>query len=114
MIGRAALLALALAAAKDDPLAGRVAGKPVDCIDLDFVQGPRIEGRAILYPQNRRRVWRTEPVGACLGLERFATLIVDVQGKQLCRNDRFQVLRPSSRIPLGWCRMGAFTPYDRP
>ena len=115
MIARAALVLLALAAAKDDPLAGRIAGPPSDCIDLGFVDGPQIvDGRTILYPQTGRRIWRTEPIGACPGLEPQAALIVEVYGKQLCRNDRFRVRRTGETILGAYCRFGAFTPYDKP
>ncbi len=115
MIARALPLLLLLGAAADEPLAGRAAGAPVNCIDLDVVQGPEIVDRStILYRQNARRVWRTGPVGACPGLDRFATLIVEVYGKRLCRNDRFQPRPQGSRIPFGQCRFAPFTPYDRP
>lgn len=112
MIGRAALLLLTLAAARDDPLAGRVAGEPVECIDLNTVQGPEIaDARTILYRQNGRRVWRTGPVGACAAMRSGDGLVVDVQGRKVCRDDRFRVR--SNRIVLGGeCRFGPFVPYD--
>lgn len=116
MIGRVALALLTLAgAARDDPLAGRVAGPAADCIELDRVQGPTIadDGRAILYPKNLRRVWRTEPIGACPGLDRFARLVVEVQGRRLCRNDRFHPIQPGG-LSGATCRFAAFVPYDRP
>lgn len=108
-------LLLLLVAAKDDPLAGRTAGVPVACIDGDFVQGPEIvDKRTILYRQNGRRVWRTGPIGACPGLDRFAILVVERYGRKLCRDDRFSPVPQGSRIPFGRCRFAAFTPYDKP
>ena len=115
MVGRLIALALALAAAKDDPLAGRIAGKPVDCIDVQFTQGPDIvDAHTILYRQTGRRIWRTGPIGTCPELEPVSTLIVEMYGAQLCRNDRFRVRRPGDLIAGPVCRFGAFTPYDKP
>ena len=115
MIGRLALIALALAAAKDDPLAGRVAGQPVNCVDIQLTQGPEIRAaHTILYRETGRRIWRTEPIGTCPGLQPVSTLIVEMYGAQLCRNDRFRVQRPGETIPGPVCRFGAFTPYDKP
>lgn len=112
MIARAVLLALVLAAAGDDPLAGRVAGPAADCIDLDRVQGPQFtDGRTILYRQDAQRVWRTEPIGGCARTEPGDGLIVEVQGHRLCRDDRFRV-RSAGHVRPGLCRFDRFVPYD--
>lgn len=113
MIGRAALMLLALAAARDDPLAGRMAGKPVDCIDLDGVQGPEIVGpRIVLYRQSAQRVWLTGPASACPALRSADGLVVEVYGRKVCRRDRFRV-RSNGAVLGGVCRFGSFVPYDR-
>lgn len=123
MMRRAAaplLLATLAAAPADTPdvakaLAGRTAGAAVNCVDLSQIQGPQIvDATTILYRQSGRRVWRTGPVGACPALRPIATLIVQVYGGQLCRNNRFQVLDANSTIPSGYCRFTRFTPYDKP
>lgn len=113
-----ALLALAvpLMAAKSDPLAGRVAGSPAECITLSSTSGPAIiDAHTILYTDGAgRRLWKTGPVGDCPSLAPLNTLIVDVWGGQLCRNDRFRVLTPGTSIPSAYCRFTQFTPYIRP
>ena len=108
-----AALALPLLAAKSDPLAGRVAGPPQNCITLSQTNGPSIiDAQTILYTEGAgRRVWKTGPVGACPSLEPLNTLIVEVYGGQLCRNDRFRVLTPGTTIPSAYCRFTEFTPY---
>lgn len=107
-----AMMLLALAAARDDPLAGRVAGAPVNCIDLDRIGGPEIvDARVILY-RDGRRVWRTEPIGGCPGLRSTDTLQVELYGRQVCRNDRFRS-RSTGSLPGRYCRFGSFTPYDK-
>ncbi|WP_238940694.1 hypothetical protein [Sphingomonas beigongshangi] len=118
MIRALALLPLAALTlgAKDDPLAGRVAGKPQQCIDLGMSDGPTIvDSHTILYRAGAgRRVWQTGPVGDCPWLRPLTTLIVHAySGSQLCANDRFQVLEPGVSIPSANCRFTPFTPYDR-
>lgn len=44
----------------------------------------------------------------------LTTVIVEMRGSQLCRNDQFRVLTPGTSIPSGYCRLGKFTPYTRP
>jgi hypothetical protein len=114
-----AVLLLALAAtgsvaAKDDPLAGRVAGKPVTCIDLTSTRNVNIvDEHTILYSGTGRQIWRTGPTGSCPALRPLATIAVQVYGAQLCRNDMFRVFEPGTVIPSGVCRFTEFTPYTR-
>lgn len=103
---------LPLLAAKDDPLAGRVAGKPQQCINLSQLNGgPVIVDETTILYRDGPRVWRTGPRGACPALERFSTLIVDVWSGQLCSGDRFRPREPGMRIPGQTCLFRDFTPY---
>lgn len=96
-------------------LAGRVAGKPVDCIDASYASGPEIvDDHTLLYRDGGRRVWRNDLPAACPGLRPMDTLVVDLFGSQLCRNDHFRAVSPGSPIAGAICRMGSFTPYDTP
>lgn len=118
MLAALPLLAAPIAARDShrDPLAGRVAGTPQQCLSLTRVQGPAIvDDHTIVYRQNGRRLWVTHPVDDCPSLRPgFSTLIVDVtSGDQLCRNDRFRVRTPDSIIPGPFCRFDVFTPYDK-
>ena len=115
VLAAAALLTVGmLGAGKSDPLAGRIAGPPVRCIDLQRLNGPEIvDSQTILYHQSGKRTWKTEPVGECPSLRPLDTLIVDVYGGQLCRNDRFRTVSNGLSIPSGYCRFRDFTPYDR-
>lgn len=118
MIGRVgilAALALTLSAGKSDPLAGRVAGKPQQCIPLPRFDGPQIvDAHTILYRHTSRTIYRTGPVDGCPALRPLTTLIVEVYGGQLCRNDRFRVLEPGAAIPSATCRFDSFIPYEKP
>ncbi len=107
--------ALALTAAKDDPLAGRAAGKPVQCIsDLDARSQVRIvDDKTIAYSRTANRIWITHPQGACPGLHPMRSLVVERRGAQLCSGDRFRTVQATSSVPSGVCQFGAFTPYDK-
>ena len=115
MIRLAAAAALALAAGPADPLAGRIAGPARQCVDLDRLGGPDVlrDGR-IVYRWTQRRWWVTRPVGRCPSLRPLTTLVVEVYGTQLCRNDRFRTAEPGSVVPSPTCRFGDFVPYDLP
>ncbi len=95
-------------------LAGRTAGAPQDCINNNDTDGPQIIGSyTILYKPVGRTVWRNDLAAECPALRPYATLVVEMQGGQLCRNDRFRVLEPGSQIPGGYCVFGKFTPYRK-
>lgn len=107
--------AAAPAAPREDPLAGRAAGKAVDCVDQSQLGGPDIvDGRTILYRQSLRRIWRNDLPAACQGLRPMTTLIVEVYSSQLCSGDRFRTQDWGAVVAGPYCRLGKFTPYDRP
>lgn len=97
-------------------LEGRVAGTPVNCVSTSRLGGPQIiDNRTILYRESGRRVWRNDLPDDCPFLRDDRILVVELHGSSMCRNDTFSVLdRGGLRIPLGKCRLGQFTPYDRP
>lgn len=101
----------ALAAA----LAGRVAGKPQNCIALSPGDGPEvIDNRTILYRQSGARLWLNRLDQACPSLREEDIVVVESYGGQLCRSDRFQVAGRNGGVPSAFCYFGAFTPYDKP
>ena len=109
-----ATLALPLAAARSDPLAGFTPGPEQSCIDVQRVQGPEIvDEHTVLYRQTGGRIWKTGSVGRCPSLQPLSTLVVEIYGGQLCRNDRFRVLTPGTLIPSGYCRFKPFVPYTK-
>ena len=113
LLGAGAAL-LCLTAAKDDPFAGRIAGKPVNCVQLQPSSGPTIlDDKTIIYQPVGRRIWRTTPRGRC-PLDPSATLVLFAYGSQICRNDRFRVLQPGNSIPSNICLFDRFVPYVKP
>ncbi|QDZ09019.1 hypothetical protein FPZ24_03160 [Sphingomonas panacisoli] len=107
--------AAAPAATSKDPLAGRIAGAAVDCVDQSQLGGPDIvDNRTILYRQSLKRIWRNDLPAACPGLRPQTLLVVEIWGSRLCSNDRFQARDRDTIIPGPYCRLGKFTPYDLP
>ena len=98
-----------------DALKGRTSGEPVDCISTMGLQGPQvIDSKTVLYRESGRTVWRAELPDGCPSLRPLDTLVVEVWGAQLCRNDRFRSITPGMSIPGAYCRFGRFTPYRKP
>ncbi len=113
--GNAALQASRQAEAQRDlgeALKGRVAGKPQSCLfSPSSVSGPQIvDSRTILY-RDGKRVWRNDLAADCPSLDQYDTLVVEMHGSQICKNDLFRPVDPGSRIPGSFCRFGEFTPY---
>ncbi len=97
-----------------DALGDRQPGKPQDCINPGMTDGPQIiSTRTLIYRQGAR-LYRNDLTADCPSLAPLTTVIVEMRGSQLCRNDQFRVLTPGTSIPSGYCRLGKFTPYTRP
>ena len=123
--GIVATLALAGCAASADRLtnaeadelaqtfAGRTAGAPVDCVDVQPSSGRfRGIGGAIVLGDGGR-LYRSDPVDGCRFLRGDPVIVVDVYGSRVCRNDRFRTIDRGASIPSADCRFGAFVPYER-
>lgn len=96
-----------------DALKDRVAGEPTDCVSTSGLDGPQIIDRKTILYRSGGRVWRNELAAECPGLSPFDTIIVELHGSQVCRNDRFRTVDPGSQIPGPTCLFGKFTPYTR-
>jgi hypothetical protein len=97
----------------DKALAGRVAAAPVDCVEAGRVGGPEIiDGRTILY-RDMGRVWRNDLPDQCGALRPGRILVVRLWGSRLCRGDFVEIADGGSSIPMGSCRLGGFTPYQK-
>lgn len=96
-----------------DAIGDRQPGTPQNCINPGMNDGPRIiDRRRVIYRQGPR-LWVNTLEAECPNLEPYNTLIVEMHGSQLCRNDQFRVLEPGNRIPGPYCRFGKFTPYSK-
>ena len=98
----------------DKALAGRVAGATGDCVDVARLSGPSIiDSRTILYRDMSRRVWRNDLPEMCGILRPERIVVLQLQGNQLCRGDAIDILDRGLNVPMGSCRLGGFTPYEK-
>ena len=99
----------------DEALAGRVAGKPQNCLPLSpgSVNGPQIIDQTTILYRDGKRVWRNTLASDCPSLGQDDILVVEMNGSQVCRNDLFRPVDRGSRIPGAYCRFGDFTPYTK-
>lgn len=94
-------------------LAGRTAGAEESCISADRQTNLRIVDARTLAYESGRTLWVNRLDAACPGMRPMDTLVVEVNGSQYCRGDRFRTLSTGSTIPGPTCVLGAFTPYRR-
>jgi hypothetical protein len=98
-------------------IAGKVAGAPRSCLPSyradDMIV---IDDNVIAFRDGPNRVWLTKPNGACslLSSPGYALVTRNFGGLGLCSGDIGQVLDTTSRMTVGSCVMGEFTPYERP
>lgn len=110
--------ALPASAARLDPearlakaLEGRVAGKPVDCIQQYRIESSQIfEKTAILYKSGR--TWYVNrPASGGNFLSRGDVLVTDTHSPNLCSVDIVRLLDSGSHFPSGSLGLGKFVPY---
>lgn len=124
LIAGAAILSAALPAAAARPtpeqrldklLAGRVAGKPVKCINLrDIRSSEIIDGTAIVYRTGANRLYVNRPTGGAQQLDDDDVLVTRTFTSQLCNIDIVRLVDRSSRFETGFVSLGDFVPYVRP
>lgn len=96
-------------------LEGRVAGKPVNCINsTDFTNTRVINGTAIVYSRTNRTLYVNRPVSGASSLNDDAILVTRQWGSQLCNIDVVNLVDRNSRIPRGFVSLGKFVPYTKP
>lgn len=119
----AALAAIALSAgagaaslAPDAQLAkildGRVAGKPVDCINLRDIQSSQIIDKTAIVYRVGNRLYVNRPSGA-YQLNDDDILVTKTIGSQLCQIDMVRLVDRTSHFPSGAVTLGEFVPYTK-
>lgn len=117
----AALAAPAAAAPRDGEaelakaIAGRTAGKPVDCISLRNIRSSRIIDRtAIVYEMNNGTIYVNRPKIGAESLDWTDVMITDTYTSQLCSIDTVKLYDTGIRMTTGWVGLNEFVPYPRP
>lgn len=94
-------------------LEGRVAGEPVDCVNLQRIHSTRIiEDTAILYDAGSI-IYVNRPRSGAESLDRWDTLLTRTFGSRLCSIDTVRLLDSGSQIPTGLVFLGDFVPYRK-
>lgn len=95
-------------------IAGRVAGKPVDCITLRNIQSSEIIDRtAILYRTVGGSLYVNVPRSGQTSLDDDDILVTKTWGSQLCSIDIVRLIDRVSRFETGFVGLGAFVPYTK-
>ena len=96
-------------------LDGRIAGRPVDCLNLRDIRSSQIIDRtAILYETNGGTLYLNRPDAGQNSLSRGDVLVTDTHSHQLCSIDVVRLYDTSSQMQTGVVFLGDFVPYRKP
>jgi hypothetical protein len=91
----------------------RVAGEPVDCVDLHRVQSSRIiPGTAIIYEAGGV-FYVNRPRAGAESLDRWDTLLTRLTSTRLCSIDTVELIDQGTGMMTGVVFLGDFVPYRR-
>ncbi len=94
---------------------GRVAGPPVDCIELRDIRSSRIIDRtAIVYEVSRGTHYINRPESGASSLRSGLTLVTDTHSPRLCSVDIVRLYDPTAGMQMGSIGLGKFVPYRKP
>lgn len=94
-------------------IAGRIAGKPVSCLNQPTVRSSQvIDGTAIVYEVGSTLYVNRPRIGA-ESLDNDDILVSRTTGSQLCSLDSIRLLDNASRIERGFVTLGDFVPYTK-
>lgn len=94
---------------------GRVAGKPVECLELRDIRSSRIiPGTAIVYETKGNRLYVNRPESGADTLDSWDVMVTDTHLSRLCNIDVVHLHDTGTRMQTGLVFLGDFVPYDRP
>lgn len=94
-------------------LEGRVAGEPVDCIDLHRIRSSRIIDRTAIVYDAGGTLYVNRPRSGARSLRDWDVMVSKPFGSRLCRVDTIQMYSPGSNMLSGIVFLGDFVPYKR-
>jgi hypothetical protein len=96
-------------------LAGRVAGKPVDCINMRDIRSSQIIDRtAIVYDLGGGTLYVNRPRMGADSLDSDNILVTKTYSSELCSIDTINLIDRGSRFQTGFVGLGEFVPYTKP
>jgi hypothetical protein len=93
-------------------LKGRVAGTPVDCVNLQNIRSTQIIDRTAIIYDAGSTIYVNRPRHA-QSLNHWDTLVTNLHSSRLCSIDVVQLYDASSRMWKGAVFLGDFVPYKR-
>jgi hypothetical protein len=121
LTGSLLLASAAVAAPRVDPetklereLRGRVAGEPVDCIQLRNIRSSRIIDRTAIVYDTGRTLYVNRPRNGQESLNDWDVLVTNTHSSRLCSIDTVQLYDSGSGMFSGVVFLGEFVPYRRP
>lgn len=95
-------------------LEGRIAGEPVDCINLRQVRSTEvISDTAILYKMSDGTVYLNRPEAGRGSLNQWDALLTRTHTSRLCSIDVVNMYDPRSGFQKGTIFLGDFIPYRK-
>ncbi|HEX8238399.1 MAG TPA: hypothetical protein VF574_01530 [Allosphingosinicella sp.] len=92
---------------------GRVAGEPVDCIDLHRVRSSRIIDRTAIVYDAGGTLYVNRPRSGANSLKDWDIMLTRPFGNRLCSVDTVEMYTPGSHMLSGLVFLGDFVPYKR-
>ena len=99
----------------DKALAGRIAGKPLNCIPNYRATDMQIIDDYTIIFKDGRTVYLQTPQGGCPGIANHSNILVNrpMGTTQLCSGDINHLLDPSTGMGGGSCVFSEFVPYTK-
>ncbi len=95
-------------------LDGRIAGKPVDCIQLHDIDSTEVfDNTAILYRTVGGKLYLNRPRSGLSSLNDNDILVTKSWTPELCSIDTVNLVDRTSRFPTGFVFLGEFVPYSK-
>jgi hypothetical protein len=94
-------------------LEGRVAGKPVDCIQLNDARSTRIIDHTAIIYDTGGVLYVNRPRAGAESLDQWDTLVTRTSTPELCSVDTVKLFDTGARMERGVVFLGEFVPYRR-
>lgn len=92
---------------------GRVAGEPVDCINLRIIRSSKVIDKTAIVYDAGSVVYVNRPRAGGQLLDRWDILVTKTFSTQLCSIDVVRLYDPSSKMETGAVFLGDFVPYTK-
>ncbi len=96
-----------------DMLKDRIAGKPVDCINLPMVSSSTVIDKTAIVYQSGGTYYVQRPSNGAESLDSDDVLVTRLTTSELCSIDTVQLHDRSSGFWRGFVSLGKFIPYTR-